>query len=104
MTDLYLASQSPRRRELLHQIGVQHQVIAVNVAEVQAPGETPAAYVQRLAADKSLAGWQAASAGGLPPRPVLGADTLIELDGEVLEKPAGEAGGHDGGTVGPTRY
>lgn len=91
MADVYLASQSPRRRELLTQIGVQYQVLAIGVAEIQQPGESPEAYVRRLAADKSRAGWQwlqqQPASTGLPLRPVLGADTLIDLDAEVLEKP-----------------
>lgn len=91
MADVYLASQSPRRRELLTQIGVQYQVLPVEVAEIQQPGESADTYVRRLAGDKSRAGWQwlqaENSACGLPLRPVLGADTLIELDGQVLEKP-----------------
>lgn len=93
MADLYLASQSPRRRELLSQIGVKYQVLSVHVPEEQQAGESPQAYVQRLACEKSQAGWQqlSASAGGTPLEPVLGADTLIEIDGRVLEKPADEA-------------
>lgn len=95
MADVYLASQSPRRRELLTQIGVQYHVLAVDVAEVQLPGEGPETYVRRLAADKSRAGWQELhrqhTSAGLPLRPVLGADTLIEVDGEVLEKPRDQA-------------
>lgn len=95
MADVYLASQSPRRRELLTQIGVQYQVLPVEVAEIQQAGESPDTYVQRLAGDKSRAGWQwllaEHHARGLPLRPVLGADTLIELDGQVLEKPLDQA-------------
>ncbi|WP_439133176.1 Maf family protein [Pseudomaricurvus sp.] len=95
MVDLYLASQSPRRRELLSQIGVQYQVLSVNVPEQQASHESPEGYVQRLAHEKSLAGWQYLTGlpetDSLPVRPVIGADTLIELDGQVLEKPEDEA-------------
>lgn len=97
MADVYLASQSPRRRELLAQIGVQYQVLPVAVAEIQQPGESPETYVRRLAGDKSRAGWQWLQAErqsrGLLLRPVLGADTLIELDGQVLEKPVDQAHG-----------
>lgn len=93
MADLYLASQSPRRRELLSQIGVKYQVLSVAVPEEQQAGESPEAYVQRLACEKSQAGWQqlTSSTDDTPPGPVLGADTLIEVDGRVLEKPANEA-------------
>lgn len=81
---LYLASGSPRRRELLSQIGVRFEVLRVDVPEVRAAAETPESYVQRLALDKARAG-RARLAG--QPGVVLGADTLGVLDGEVLEKP-----------------
>ncbi|QEI13158.1 Maf family protein [Cellvibrio japonicus] len=84
---IYLASQSPRRRELLHQIGVAHRVVSVDVAETPAPHESALVYVQRLAREKSAAGWAAVAAAGLPAAPVLGADTLGVLDGVILEKP-----------------
>ncbi len=93
MTALYLASQSPRRRELLAQIGVQFQVLSVDVEERQAPNESPEGYVQRLACDKSLAGWQKLSASSDVDAAVMGADTIVVLDGEVLEKPSDEADG-----------
>lgn len=84
---LYLASQSPRRRELLQQIGVPHQVISASVAEVPRQGEAPAAYVARLAREKALAGLTALADQGLSPLPVLGADTIVLCDGAILEKP-----------------
>lgn len=93
MVALYLASQSPRRRELLAQIGVKHTQINVNVTEQQAPLESPVDYVQRLAAEKSEAGWQQLVSQGLPRAPVLGADTIVECEGQVLEKPKDEADG-----------
>ena len=80
---LYLASASPRRRELLTQLGVAFALLRVDVEEVRRPDEPAETYVRRLAADKALAGWQAC-AGQLP---VLGADTIVVLDGDVLEKP-----------------
>jgi septum formation protein len=85
--DLYLASQSPRRRELLTQIGVQHAPVSVVVPEVSAPGEHPADYVQRLAREKTQAGAAEIQRLGLPLRPVLGADTLVVCDEQILEKP-----------------
>jgi septum formation protein len=80
---LLLASSSPRRRELLAQIGVSFQVLPINVDEARHEGEAAQAYVQRLALEKAQAGWGRAS-GDLP---VLGADTVIELDGTILGKP-----------------
>ena len=84
---LYLASQSPRRRELLLQIGVPHQVISADVTEIPLPAEAPAAYVARLAQEKALAGVAAAAVQGLSPLPVMGADTIVVCDGAILEKP-----------------
>jgi septum formation protein len=82
---LVLASASPRRRELLTQIGVRHRVLAVDLDESRRSGETLEAFVQRLALDKALAGWQALPV--VERGPVLGADTLVVLDGEPLGKP-----------------
>jgi septum formation protein len=81
---VYLASSSPRRRELLAQIGIAHSVVTVEVPEVPFPGEAPEAFVGRLALEKARAGRRAAPA---PPLPVLGADTAVVVDGEVLGKP-----------------
>lgn len=83
--DIYLASASPRRRELLAQIGIGFETLAVTVEEVRAAAETPVDYVQRVALDKARAGW--ALLGTRAPRPVLGADTEVVIDGEVLGKP-----------------
>lgn len=85
--DLYLASQSPRRRELLRQIGVRHAVISAAIPEQPAVGETALDYVQRLAREKAAAGFTQLHQQQLPIAPVLGADTLGLLDGEILEKP-----------------
>lgn len=82
---LVLASASPRRRELLAQIGVPHRVLAVDLDEGRRPGEAVEAFVQRLALDKALAGRHALPA--VERGPVLGADTLVVLDGEPLGKP-----------------
>lgn len=83
---LILASSSPRRRALLEQIGVAHRAQAVDIDERRLPGETPEDYVQRLALAKARAGAAATAGYGLP---VLGADTAVVLDGEILQKPAG---------------
>jgi septum formation protein len=80
--DVHLASQSPRRRELLAQIGIRHDVIAVEVDETPLAGEAPAEYVLRLALAKARAGH-----GLRPDRPVLGADTAVVQDGRILGKP-----------------
>lgn len=86
-----LASSSPRRRELLAQIGLPFTVLDVQVDEARLAGEPPQAYVHRLAFAKAWAG--AASPGRPPGLPVIGADTAVVLDGEVLGKPADEAEG-----------
>ncbi|HVK98960.1 MAG TPA: nucleoside triphosphate pyrophosphatase [Dongiaceae bacterium] len=85
---LYLASTSPRRRELLTQIGVPFQVLAVDVNEDWLPGESAQAYVQRLAADKAMAGWRLLQQQGREGA-VLGADTTGLLDDRILVKPTG---------------
>jgi len=82
---IYLASTSPRRRELLQQIGIRFETLAVTVEECRAPDETPVDYVQRVALAKAQAGW--AVLGARAVRPVLGADTEVVIDGEVLGKP-----------------
>lgn len=87
MSDLYLASQSPRRRELLRQIGVRFTPLPVSVPERPEAGESPADYVQRLALEKARAGYQRVQSEQLPERPVLGADTVGVLAGKILEKP-----------------
>jgi septum formation protein len=80
---LVLASASPRRLELLRQIGIEPVVQAVDIDESTRAGEAPAQLAQRLAAGKS-----GAAAAGLPAgRLVLGADTIVVLDGEVFGKP-----------------
>ncbi|WP_126453269.1 Maf family protein [Sulfuriflexus mobilis] len=84
---IYLASQSPRRRELLGQIGVPFDVISVDVPEQRRPAEVAAQFVERLALAKARAGWQHSAQD----RPVLGADTIVVLDDEVLGKPADRA-------------
>ncbi|MCE6962284.1 Maf-like protein [Enterobacter sp. MW07] len=83
MTSLYLASGSPRRQELLTQLGVTFERIVTGIEEVRASGESAQQYVSRLAREKAQAGV------AQTPRdlPVLGADTIVILNGEVLEKP-----------------
>jgi septum formation protein len=86
---IYLASASPRRRELLDQIGVRYHTHPVQVDESLRDNETPDAYVRRLAVDKARAAWWAVAAKG--PRPVLAADTAVVLDGEVFGQPRDRA-------------
>jgi len=87
LTALYLASKSPRRRELLQQIGVSYQVIDADVIEVPRHHESPADYVQRLAREKAEAGLSSLKLQSLIPKPVLGADTIVVINNEILEKP-----------------
>ncbi|HEY0799839.1 MAG TPA: Maf family protein, partial [Steroidobacteraceae bacterium] len=82
---VYLASSSPRRRELLQQIGVQFRLIGTELDETPLQGETPPAYVSRLAAAKAEAGWQRSRDPA--DAPVLAADTAVVLDGRILGKP-----------------
>ena len=84
---LCLASASPRRRELLWQIGVPHLVQPADLDERCAPHESPADYVARLALAKAKA-ILAARQGITPALPVLGADTTVSIDGLILGKPA----------------
>ena len=80
---LYLASASPRRRELLALLDYPFAVLSVDVEEQRQPQELPEVYVQRLAREKSQAGWLACQGE----KPVLGADTIVVFQQEVLEKP-----------------
>ncbi|MFT5806227.1 MAG: septum formation protein [Moritella dasanensis] len=97
--NMYLASQSPRRRELLTQIGVEFTVLSVDVEEQQQVGELAPDYVSRLARDKAQAGVAALLKVNATPvttnaaveAVVLGADTIVVYAGQVLEKPVDEA-------------
>jgi septum formation protein len=83
---IYLASGSPRRRALLQQIGVSFRVIGADLDETALQGESPLAYVSRLAQAKATVGWERGrDSGGAP---VLAADTAVVLDARVLGKPA----------------
>jgi septum formation protein len=93
---IYLASRSPRRRELLAQIGVRFHLLlfrarpgeTVDVDESTLGGESPEAYVERMARSKVEAGWQRMQQRNLPRAPVLSADTTVALDGKIFGKPA----------------
>ena len=82
LPELVLASQSPRRRELLALAGFRFSVRAKPVKELRRAGEAPVDYVRRLAREKAEAAWQSAD------EIVLGADTTVAIDDRVLEKPA----------------
>jgi septum formation protein len=85
---IYLASGSPRRRELLTQMGVPFERIVSEVDETPRPDEGAHDYVLRLAVDKACAGWEAVVREGRPPRLLLAADTTVALDDQILGKPA----------------
>ncbi|MBU1330519.1 MAG: septum formation inhibitor Maf [Gammaproteobacteria bacterium] len=85
MATLYLASGSPRRRELLTQIGVPFRTQIAPIDENALPGEAPGVYVERLARAKAQAGLDAL--GSPEQAVVLGADTAVVLDGRILGKP-----------------
>lgn len=85
MSFIYLASASPRRRELLRQIGVAYRLLRVEVDETPLAEEHPHDYVARLALAKARTGAQAL--GRKKPAPVLGADTAVVVKGAILGKP-----------------
>ena len=92
---IYLASQSPRRRELLTQIGVEFETLllrsapgrSVDVDETPLPDETPEHYVRRVSEAKAIMGNTVLKLRKLPPRPVLAADTAVTLEGRIFGKP-----------------
>ncbi len=100
---LYLASRSPRRRELLTQMGIQFDTLAFrglqreveDVDETPREKEDPMAYVERLAQTKAEHGWSVVSLRRLMPQPVLSADTTLEFEGEIIGKPVDAADAQD---------
>jgi septum formation protein len=82
---LYLASKSPRRRELLARIGIDPRVLDIDIPEVRQPGEPAFDYVRRVAREKAGAGLLEVAA--VPDALVLAADTEVVLDDEVFGKP-----------------
>ena len=90
---LHLASSSPRRQQLLAQLGIHFSLLPIDIDEAQLPGEVAADYVRRLALDKARAGWAFLDDGHS--RPVLGADTAVIVDGEIMGKPQDRSHGLD---------
>ena len=96
---IYLASRSPRRRELLTQIGIRFDLLLfrtpprddAEVNEAWLPGETPEDYVQRVERIKAVFGAGLLGSRRVVLRPVLAADTTLDLDGEIIGKPKDEA-------------
>ena len=96
---IYLASRSPRRRELLHQIGVKFNLLMmretlgrdIDVDEQPLANETPADYIYRVTHAKADAGWKRILQRHLPVQPVLAADTIVTIDGCILGKPRDNA-------------
>lgn len=94
-TRIYLCSKSPRRRELLKQVGINFEMLLLrsdprrmaDVDETPQPGETPETYVKRVSEEKARSGHSAMQFRNLPRFPVLAADTAVTLDGEILGKP-----------------
>ena len=95
---IYLASKSPRRRELLRQIGVEFELLMLRNDTIRGPdvpedvvaGEDPRVYVARVANEKAAFAWNVVQQRRLTPRPVLAADTTVTIDGEILGKPANQ--------------
>ena len=92
---IYLASQSPRRRELLKQIGINYEMLLLredphrgaDIDETPLTAEVPEVYVQRICKKKARAGWGSLRYRSLPSFPVLAADTTVTVDGMIFGKP-----------------
>lgn len=93
---IYLASKSPRRRELLRQVGIEFDLLSlrsdprrgVDVGEEVHAGEAATDYVARVAREKGAFAWNVLHMRRMPLRPVLSADTTVTIDGQILGKPA----------------
>ncbi len=88
---IILASSSPRRMELLEQIRLPFEALSVDIDETRLEHESPVSFVERMALEKARAGWERSA--GL--QPVLGSDTIVVIDGEVLGKPADQVEAHN---------
>jgi septum formation protein len=87
---IYLASRSPRRAELLHQLGVACKIVPADIDETPQAMEYSDAYVKRLAFEKAQAGFDLVIKNSWAVMPVLAADTTVSIDGEILGKPQDE--------------
>jgi len=95
MADFYLASHSARRRELLRQVGARFETLLLRMVPPRGPevreqlqlGEAPVDFVVRVAREKAEQGVQALASRSLLSRPVLSADTIVTVDGDILGKP-----------------
>jgi septum formation protein len=95
---IYLASKSPRRRELLRQVGIDFELLMLrndpqrgaDVTEDVEERESPEDYVARVALEKGAFAWNMILTRRLTPRPVLSADTTVTMNGAILGKPAGQ--------------
>ena len=87
VNQIYLASRSPRRRQLLKQIGVNFEMRPVSIDETLEKGEAPADYVCRMARAKAELGWLKLIQRRLPLRPLLAADTVVVFRGKIIGKP-----------------
>jgi septum formation protein len=93
---IYLASKSPRRRELLRQVGIEFELLLLrdamprgpDVSEIVLPNELPETYVSRVTQEKASTAWKIMLARRLPLHPVLAADTTVVVDETILGKPA----------------
>jgi len=94
-TRIYLASQSPRRRKLLKQIGINFELLLlrasarrqIDVDETPLPGESAEVFARRISQEKAQAGYDTLRLRNLPAHPVLAADTIVTLDGQIFGKP-----------------
>ena len=95
---IYLASKSPRRRELLYQVGIEFDLLLLrdapprgpDVTELVLPGELPYDYVSRVTQEKATMAWKVMHMRKLLPRPILAADTTVVIDQQILGKPANQ--------------
>ena len=86
-TQFYLASASPRRRELLAGVGLHFDVVRVDLDESDEPGEDPAGFVARMAREKACLAAELVYGGGRRELPILAADTCVTINGLILGKP-----------------